>query len=69
MSKYRVNYDQLTQLTISGIRMMNQARNRDEPFRLTRGQGHQLPFADSSFDLVYCVNAIHPFCRCPPVYG
>ena len=39
--------------------MLAQARNRATPIYLTRGRGEVLPFPDATFDLVYCVNAIH----------
>jgi SAM-dependent methyltransferase len=41
--------------------MLNQAQHRRRPLRLMRGRAGQLPYADASFDLVYCVNAIHHF--------
>ncbi len=39
--------------------MLTQAKNRSAPIWLTRGRGEALPFPDGTFDLVYCVNAIH----------
>lgn len=39
--------------------MLAQARNRAAPIHLTRGRGERLPFPDGTFDLAYCVNAIH----------
>jgi len=39
--------------------MLAQARTRNTQLRLTRGRGEYLPFPDGTFDLVYCVNAIH----------
>jgi ubiquinone/menaquinone biosynthesis C-methylase UbiE len=39
--------------------MLAQARARGMQLRLTRGRGEVLPFPDATFDLVYCVNAIH----------
>jgi ubiquinone/menaquinone biosynthesis C-methylase UbiE len=44
--------------------MLAQARDRvagarGAQLRLTRGRGEILPFPDGTFDLVYCVNAIH----------
>ncbi len=41
--------------------MLGQARRRDGNLSLVRGRADQLPFPDTSFDLVYCVNAIHHF--------
>jgi ubiquinone/menaquinone biosynthesis C-methylase UbiE len=41
--------------------MLHQARKRAGPLLLTRGQAASLPFASASFDLVFCVNAIHHF--------
>ncbi len=41
--------------------MLQQARERSGQFHFTHGRANQLPFADSSFDLVYCVNAFHHF--------
>ncbi len=41
--------------------MLRQARQRSEPFHLTHGRANQLPFANASFDLVFCVNAFHHF--------
>ncbi len=39
--------------------MLAQARARNAQLCLTRGRGEVLPFCDATFDLVYCVNAIH----------
>ncbi|HSJ57242.1 MAG TPA: methyltransferase domain-containing protein [Anaerolineae bacterium] len=41
--------------------MLTQARARGAPLHLVRGRAGGLPFGTSSFDLVYCVNAIHHF--------
>ncbi len=41
--------------------MLAQAQERALPFMLTCGRAEALPFAASSFGLVYCVNAIHHF--------
>jgi len=41
--------------------MLRQARQRPVPLDLVRGRAGRLPFAGGSFDLVYCVNAIHHF--------
>jgi ubiquinone/menaquinone biosynthesis C-methylase UbiE len=43
--------------------MLAQAQGRALSLRLTRGRAGQLPFPSASFDLVYCVNAIHHFQR------
>jgi ubiquinone/menaquinone biosynthesis C-methylase UbiE len=39
--------------------MLAQAHARIAQFHLTRGRGEVLPLPDATFDLVYCVNAIH----------
>lgn len=41
--------------------MLRQALKRDEELWLVRGRAGRLAFPDASFDLVYCVNAIHHF--------
>ena len=41
--------------------MLRQARKRDAELLLVRGRAGRLAFPDASFDLVYCVNAIHHF--------
>jgi SAM-dependent methyltransferase len=41
--------------------MLNRARSRDRQLYLVRGRAGQLPFPAASFDLVYCVNALHHF--------
>ena len=41
--------------------MLHQARQRTVALDLVRGRAGRLPFAASSFDLVYCVNALHHF--------
>jgi len=41
--------------------MLAQAQQRDKRLRLTRGRAGRLPFPAASFDLVYCVHAIHHF--------
>jgi ubiquinone/menaquinone biosynthesis C-methylase UbiE len=43
--------------------MLAQAQRREERLCLARGRAGQLPFPDASFDLVYCVNALHHFQR------
>jgi ubiquinone/menaquinone biosynthesis C-methylase UbiE len=43
--------------------MLGQANRRNVPLRLVRGRAGQLPFPDATFDMVYCVNAIHHFGR------
>lgn len=41
--------------------MLAQARRRDGQLSLIRGRADRIPFAAASFDLVYCVNAMHHF--------
>ncbi len=41
--------------------MIQQARQQPAPLRLTRGTGTQLPYRSSTFDMLYCVDAIHHF--------
>lgn len=41
--------------------MLSQAQKRMLPIRLVWGCAERLPFKDSFFDLVFCVNAIHHF--------
>jgi SAM-dependent methyltransferase len=43
--------------------MLAEARGRDARLHLVRGRASQLPFLAVSFDLVYCVNALHHFHR------
>jgi SAM-dependent methyltransferase len=43
--------------------MLRQGQRRAPPLDLVRGRAEQLPFPAASFDLVYCVNAIHHFDR------
>ena len=43
--------------------MLRQACQRPISLFLSRGQAERLPFPARSFDLVYCVNAIHHFDR------
>ncbi|TET52533.1 MAG: class I SAM-dependent methyltransferase, partial [Anaerolineales bacterium] len=43
--------------------MLRQARRRNESCRLMRGRAGQLPLLSTSFDLVFCVAAIHQFER------
>jgi SAM-dependent methyltransferase len=45
--------------------MLTRARQRDSQLFLSQGKAEQLPFPDNSFDLVYCVNALHHFARQP----
>lgn len=54
--------DQLYGLDVSAG-MLVRARGRDSQLHLTRGRAGSLPFPGGSFDLVYCVNAIHHFNR------
>lgn len=41
--------------------MLRRAHLRSKAFHLVRGRAGRLPFADASFDLVFCANAIHHF--------
>lgn len=41
--------------------MLGKARQRDRSVRLVRGSATQLPFQPGTFDLVFCVNALHHF--------
>ena len=41
--------------------MLQQARKREVQFRLVQGRAEQLPFPGATFDLLYCVNALHHF--------
>lgn len=41
--------------------MITQARNQPAPLKLTRGTATQLPYQTATFDLIYCVDAIHHF--------
>jgi ubiquinone/menaquinone biosynthesis C-methylase UbiE len=41
--------------------MLAQARQCGGSFDLCRGTASRLPYADATFDLLYCVNAIHHF--------
>lgn len=41
--------------------MIQQAKNQPAPLHLTRGTGTHLPLRSATFDLVYCVDAIHHF--------
>jgi SAM-dependent methyltransferase len=41
--------------------MLAQAQRREVQLALLRGRAGKLPFASASFDLVYCINAIHHF--------
>jgi ubiquinone/menaquinone biosynthesis C-methylase UbiE len=43
--------------------MLCRARDKGFLLSLVRGRASQLPFAGATFDLVYCVNAIHHFDR------
>jgi len=54
--------DHLYGLDLS-VGMLAQARGRDARLPLVRGRASQLPFRVASFDLVYCVNALHHFQR------
>jgi SAM-dependent methyltransferase len=41
--------------------MLSQAKNQPAPLKLTRGTATQIPFQSDTFDLLYCVDAIHHF--------
>lgn len=41
--------------------MISQARKQFAPIKLTRGTAIQLPYQSGTFDLLYCVDAIHHF--------
>jgi SAM-dependent methyltransferase len=41
--------------------MLEEAGKRNRCLQLVRGRGEQLPFPAETFDLVFCVNAIHHF--------
>jgi ubiquinone/menaquinone biosynthesis C-methylase UbiE len=41
--------------------MIAQAKDQPAPLKLTRGTATSLPFRSDSFDLLYCVDAIHHF--------
>jgi len=41
--------------------MITQARNQPAPLKLARGIAIQLPYRANSFEMVYCVDAIHHF--------
>ena len=41
--------------------MLREAGKRPHHFQLVRGRSEQLPFSAETFDLVFCVNAIHHF--------
>jgi ubiquinone/menaquinone biosynthesis C-methylase UbiE len=43
------------------IGMLHQARARDQRLHLVQGRAERLPFPASTFNLVYCVNALHHF--------
>jgi ubiquinone/menaquinone biosynthesis C-methylase UbiE len=43
--------------------MLAQAQQREIELDLLQGRAEEMPFPDGSFDLVYCVNAIHHFQR------
>jgi ubiquinone/menaquinone biosynthesis C-methylase UbiE len=49
------------------IGMLIQARRRHVPLHLVQGHARRLPFPSESFDLVYCVNALHHF-HDPPAF-
>jgi SAM-dependent methyltransferase len=41
--------------------MIAQAKHQPAPLKLTRGTATRLPYQSGSFDLLYCVDAIHHF--------
>jgi ubiquinone/menaquinone biosynthesis C-methylase UbiE len=41
--------------------MLDKAKQRDESLRLVRGTATHLPFRGDTFDLVFCVHALHHF--------
>lgn len=43
------------------VGMISQARQQPAPLKLTRGTAIQLPYQTGTFDLLYCVDAIHHF--------
>lgn len=43
------------------IGMLQQSKGQPAPLSLTRGLGTRLPYRSSTFDLLYCVDAIHHF--------
>ncbi|HWQ83669.1 MAG TPA: class I SAM-dependent methyltransferase, partial [Anaerolineales bacterium] len=47
------------------IGMLRQASLRKHGFYLVQGQAEAFPFSESSFDLIYCVHALHHFSNQP----
>ena len=43
--------------------MLAQAQTHGTHIHLTRGRGGVLPFPNATFDMIYCVNAIHHFTK------
>ena len=41
--------------------MIAQAQSQPAPLKLTRGTATQLPYQNETFDLIYCVDAVHHF--------
>jgi ubiquinone/menaquinone biosynthesis C-methylase UbiE len=41
--------------------MLQQSQGQSSLLKLSRGTGTQLPFQSGTFDLLYCVDAIHHF--------
>jgi len=60
LADLRTVTDRLYGLDLSGG-MLAQARERDGRLHLIHGRAEQLPFPATSFDLVYCANALHHF--------
>lgn len=42
-------------------KLLEKARERDQSLMLIQGVANQLPFGNNSFDLVFCVHALHHF--------
>ena len=53
-------WEQLYGLDLSSA-MLLKAKERDAQLQVVRGRAGRLPFPTASFDLVFCVNAIHHF--------
>ena len=51
---------QLVGLDLS-VEMLRRAQGQQETFRLALGHANALPFAHNTFDIVYCVHALHHF--------
>jgi len=57
--------DSLTGAQIYGLDfsegMLTKAKHHSTPLHLVRGKGSQLPLQTNTFDLLFCVNALHHF--------